>query len=306
MDQRISAISADLSLRIVATDVTHTLVEAMTRQGSLASEKVLLGRILAAASSMASIAKRDDERVRIQMIGAGPVEQVLADAHGDGRLRACVKSPLARGAHAHSHAFDTIGRSATRSQSIAALLGDQGSITVVRDIGLSTPYEGSCNLTNGEIDEDLEHYLNQSEQLPSVLACETALDARGEVVRAIGLLIQTFPDADLEGITAVRARLRENDWLALLSADRPLEDFIGLALDGKSFDLMGRQAVKFACPCGKERAISVLSALGAEDLEALADEQQTTSITCNFCGKIETVGSAEVRRLAQSLRNQRS
>jgi molecular chaperone Hsp33 len=64
--------------------------------------------------------------------------------------------------------------------------------------------------------------------------------------------------------------------------------------------------VRFECPCGPERALSVLTSLGATDLEDLADEQEQTEVRCNFCGQITSVGAADLRLLAARLRSVQS
>src|SRR5690606_9348943 len=129
-----------------------------------------------------------------------------------------------------------------------------------RDLGLATPYQGSVELRSGEIDEDLEHYLDQSEQLPSALRTEVVLDANGEVLRVAGILAQSFPGSDPAVIMAVRERLAGAGLRTLISAhERSVEELVGLALGGEGFRSMHEHPVNFHCPCGPERALGVLS-----------------------------------------------
>src|SRR4029079_9069470 len=71
-------------------------------------------------------------------------------------------------------------------------VGKNGILTVVRDLGLRELYQGQVSLLSGEVDEDVERYLRESEQVPSALSCEVLLDG-AEVVRAAGILVQALP-----------------------------------------------------------------------------------------------------------------
>jgi molecular chaperone Hsp33 len=131
------------------------------------------------------------------------------------------------------------------------------------------------------------------------------LDGEGHVLRAAGVLAQSFPGSEPELIDRVRERLVGLD--ALLDAHaRELEDLVGLALGGENFRRMLEHPVRFYCSCGPERALSVLATLGPADLEALATEQEQTEVRCNFCGQATTLDAAQVRELAAQLRRGQS
>lgn len=300
MDTLLRAINEDETIRVVAATTTEAVREACHRQGVKGLGALVLGRALTSGALLATLAKGERERVRVQLGGGGPVGQVIIDAHGDGRVRACLARPELDPALA-----DQLG-DGPRPSTVAAI-GTSGHVVVIRDLGLARPYQGSVDLSTGEIDEDLEHYLDHSEQLPSALRAEVVLDAHGEVVRAAGVLAQSFPGSDPALIAAVRERLGGSALATLLSAhERELDELVGLALGGEGFQRMLEHPVTFHCPCGPERALGVLSTLGAADLEALAGEQPITEVRCNFCGSTTHVSAAEVRELAARLRREQS
>jgi molecular chaperone Hsp33 len=301
MDRLLRALDADKAIRVVAAVTTGLVREATRRHGLRGAAAVLLGRGLTAGCLLATLTKRDDERVRIAMHADGPLGRVLVDAYGDGRVRGCILSERA----ARIVAWPGPGRA-----SLGAMVGT-GHLMVARDLGLANTYQGVVEVRSGELDEDLERYLSDSEQLPSVLRCHVAVGPDGEVVRAAGVLAQTFPGSDPERLDRLRAAVAgegEADGLAVvLRHERSAEELVGFALGGEAFHSMEEPtALRFSCECGRQKALAVVCTLGAEDIDALADERGGTDVRCNYCGESYALDEADLRELAAQLREQRS
>lgn len=64
---------------------------------------------------------------------------------------------------------------------LSQALGRDGLLTVVKDLRLRSLYQGIVPLQAGDIETDLAYYLNQSEQIPSVLAMGVQLDEEEQV-----------------------------------------------------------------------------------------------------------------------------
>ena len=188
--------------------------------------------------------------------------------------------------------------------SVARCVGHTGQLVVTRDMGLEDQYQGMVPMTSGEIDEDLEHYLTQSEQLPSVMSCEVVLDSNNRVLRAAGVLCQTFPEAPPDKLEPIRETVQQLH--ELLLQDRNTRELMGFALLGAEFESMKATDLRFACSCGHERALNVVSALGAEDIDALAEEPGDTEVRCSYCGTRYLLTPVELHDLADRLRLHRS
>lgn len=302
MDALLRAINEPETVRVIATTTTEAAREACRRQGATGVTAMVVARSITAGALLATLAKAERERVRVQLSGGGPVGQIMIDAHGDGRVRACVARTLPS---THIANRLMIPDRVDRRPSVALAVGARGFAVVTRDLGLAQPYQGNVEMQTGEIDEDLEHYLEHSEQLPSAMRTAVILDREGQVLRAAGVLAQSFPGSDPELIDRVRERLVGLD--ALLDGHpRELDDLVGFALGGENFRRMLEHPVSFYCSCGPERALSVLATLGPADLEALATEQEQTEVRCNFCGQATTLDAAQVRELAAQLRRGQS
>lgn len=296
MDRLLRGLDADKDIRVVVAVSTSLVREAAERHRLRGLAAAVLGRGLTAGCLLATLTKREDERVRIAMRGDGPLGRVLVDAHGDGRVRGCFVTEGAPQTHLPTGA----GRA-----TLGPLVGG-GQLTVTRDLGLEHSYQGVVELRSGELDEDLERYLSDSEQLPSVLRCHTVLGPDGEVVRAAGVLAQTFPGSDGARLQRVRAALQGDGLADVLRHDRSPDELMGFALDGEGFHASEPTGLRFACQCGQERARAVVSTLGAEDIDALADEQGGTEVRCSYCGDAYSLTEQDLRALADELREQRS
>jgi molecular chaperone Hsp33 len=297
MDRLVRGLDADKAIRVVAAVTTELVREAARRHGLRGAAAVLLGRGLTAGCLLTTLTKRDDERVRIAMHGDGPLGRVLVDARGDGRVRGCFLSERA----AKVHVRPGPGRA-----TLGGMVG-AGQITVTRDMGLENTYQGVVELRSGELDEDLERYLSDSEQLPSVLRCHVVVGPDGEVVRAAGVLAQTFPGSEPERLDRLRDAVGGEGLADVLQQERTAEELMGFSLGGEAFHVMEEPtALRFACECGRQRALAVVSTLGAEDIDALADERGGTEVRCNYCGEAHPITEAELRELAGQLREQRS
>jgi molecular chaperone Hsp33 len=299
VDELRRAIKNDFSLRIVTAVTTRLVAEASERHGLRGVEVVALGRALTAGCLLTTLTKHTTERVRIEVRSSGPLRGLLVDARGDGSVRGCLQRHLSIDEHARMAVGS--GRVA-----VAAALGQHGTLTVTRDLGLDQRYIGSVDVVAGEVDVDLDHYVNTSEQLPSVLACEVLLDAQGQVARAAGLLCQTFPGGDRDELDALREVLAAGHLTDLLRHDRSCSEIIGFSLGGEDFEDMGGSPLCFRCGCGRERARQIVATLGAEDIEALAEERPQTEVRCEYCGAVYELDSAALRVLAAEIRRGRS
>ncbi len=297
MDVLLRGINTAKNTRVVGAVTTDLVAEACHRHGLTGFDAVALGRALTAGCLLATLTKNDAERVRIEIRGDGPARQVLADARSDGRVRGMMNRSKRPVVLPDQDGWRT---------SIAHLIGRSGRIVVTRDIGLEQEYQGVVEVRDGEIDVDIERYLCESEQLPSVLACEVELDGSGGVLRAAGMLCQTFPGADPAVLEPLRSFVRDGGLADLLRQERTVEEVVGFALLGETYETMERRSLEFHCPCGRERALSVVSTLGAADIDELADEQEETSVTCSYCGDDYVLSSDDLRELAERLRSERS
>jgi len=275
-DQIIRCVLADAPVRVVAALTTATAREAAVRHGAGAAAAVALGRGLTAGLLLATLTK-DDEQVTLQVLGDGPLGGISVDASGAGTARAYVKHPRA-------------GRIAAGGarQSLADAVGRSGMVNVIRDVGLRENFSGTTHIRSGEIDEDVERYLTESEQIESALSCEATVGADDRVSGAAGILVQALPGsagaielADAHWLFAQGALARAVEVGQAASAD----DLVAAVFGGRLGELrvLERREVRFFCPCSRERADASLAMLPATDLSAMIIDDGKAEVICNFC-----------------------
>jgi molecular chaperone Hsp33 len=282
--------------RVVAVTSTGVAREAARRHQAGSAAAVALGRALTAGLMLATLTK-DDERVTLQVLGNGPLGSVTVDSSAAGTARGYVKHPAIGLLPAEAGARASLGRA----------VGRAGLVSVVRDLGLRESFGGQTPIVTGEVDEDVEHYLNTSEQIDSALACDALLDAQGRVVAAGGILVQALPGS-VAGpqIEAARARLREGGLtraVAAAAATGDVQRLIAAALgpEAGAVQLLDVRQVRFQCPCSRARAAGSLALFGQAELAQMILDDGRAEVTCNFCGERYDFTETELETIRRDL-----
>ena len=124
-----------------------------------------LGRTLMAASLMGDAMKIDGSSLTLQIKGGGPLGTILAVSDEAGNVRGYVQDP-------HVELMEKV----PGKLDVGAAVGTDGSLTVIKDLGLKEPYIGSIGLFSGEIADDIAMYFVESEQIPTACALGVLVD----------------------------------------------------------------------------------------------------------------------------------
>jgi len=293
-DRLVRAMVDDGAARVVVAIATGVAREAARRHQAGPAAAVAMGRAATAGFLLATLTK-DDERVTLQLLGNGPLGTLTVDAGSGGTARVFVTNPR----------FALQARGLGGAPAVGEAVGGKGVVNVVRDLGPGHDFSGQTPIVDGEVDTDVEHYLCQSEQIDSALACEARLDAQGRIALAVGVLVQALPHgAGARYVAEARARLRAGA-LRALPDDADVETIIGAALgeDVQHARLLGGALpLRFHCPCSRERAAATLALLGEQDLLTLIREEGEADVTCEFCRARYDFTDAALENIRQALR----
>jgi len=290
-DEIVRAITGDGLVKAVAVTGRDLVERARNIHTLLPMATAALGRALLGASMMGDMLKEEEGSLTLQIKGGGPLGTILAVSDCNGNVRGYVQNPHVELMEKYQGKLD-----------VGAAVGQDGTLTVIKDIGLKEPYVGSIGLFSGEIADDLAMYFVESEQIPTACALGVLVGLDQSVTAAGGYLIQLLPGASEDMITKIEAGVH-----AMGSVSHALAD--GLDGEGllrtvlKDFDLeiLEKHPVEYRCYCSRDRVTRALISMGKKDLEELIRDQGKAELTCQFCDQVYHYSKEELEEILQSM-----
>ncbi len=188
MNKVLTAIDKSGSFRVYLTISTELVQQAADIHQTTPLATAALGRVLTGAGLMGLLLKNPQDKVTVIFKGDGPARQILATADGEGRVKGYIANPDVDLPLKENGKLDVGGS-----------LGE-GTLTVIKDLGLKEPYIGKISLVSGEIAEDLTAYYYISEQQNSAISLGVKIERDLSVGCAGGMIIQMLPGADEEAV----------------------------------------------------------------------------------------------------------
>ncbi len=291
MDELAGGLLKALDLRVLVVSCTGAARTIATKHRAAPAAAGVLGQGVAAGLLLAGLSK-SESRLNLQLECDGPLRGMFVDADTDGNVRGYVKNPAVQ------------VQVASREFRFRPALGNSGFLSVLRDLGNGEYYRSSVDLQALELGADVERYLEQSDQVESVLRLEVQ-EGEGQVLgRVAGLLLQPLPAGDRSALARFRESLGPGEGFARAVADNGEAGAQGLLrrlFPGEDLELTARYPVQFRCRCNRERVLNALAALGKADLQSLMAEQGQASVTCDFCATDYTVDMAGLEALVSRL-----
>ena len=285
-DILLRAIARDAGIQISAAVTTGLVERARQIHDTTPVATAALGRTLTATAIMGSQLKVEDGSVTVQVKGNGPLGAIVCVGDADGYVRGYLQNPSA-----------DLPLRADGKLAVGAGVG-RGYLMVIKDIGLKDPITGTVALVNGEIAEDLTRYFAESEQIPSACALGVLVDTDCTVKCAGGWLVQLMPgvkDADIDRLEANLAKIEP--MTTMLDKGMTLEQIVQAVLDGFAVDFLQTDEIGYRCACSREKVERALISMGKTELGKMAEEQEKSEVTCQFCDKIYTFSREELHEL---------
>lgn len=255
-----------------------------------------LGRTLTMTAIMTlSSLKNDTDRLSLTIDGKGPIGRIVCA----GRVPALVKG------YVDEPTID-LPRNAKEKLDVGGAVGRDGTITVVRDLGLREPYVGRSRLVSGEIAEDFAMYFTISEQSPSLVALGVHVSAEYYVDAAGGILVQPLPGCSEETLEKLEKSAGKLSSISTLMGDYgTLDEILEMLFPGMDARILARQTPKFACDCSRERIERALIAMGYDELKSLRDEDGKAQLSCSFCDRVYDFSGEDLDQLLCAMREGR-
>ena len=290
-DYLVRGMSMDGFVKVVAIRSTELVRRGAEIQGTTPNATAAFGRCLTAASMMGNMQKVENGSMTLQIRGGGPIGTITVVSDPEGNVRGCVTEPKVPLVEKHPGKLD-----------VGATVGNDGTITVIRDLQMKEPYIGSTELISGEIGDDVTAYFAQSEQTPTACALGVLVDRDCSVKVAGGYLVQLLPGAPEETIdTLERGIQRAGAVTKMLEAGMTPEDILGQVCGELGVVFMETTEVSYKCYCSRDRVEGALISLGRKELEEIAADGKTFPVECQFCDTVYRFTPEDIRKLLEKI-----
>ena len=290
-DYLVRGMSMDGFVKVVAIRSTQMVKRGAEIHGTTPNATAAFGRALTAASMMGNMQKVDNGSMTLQIRGGGPIGTITCVADPVGNVRGYVTEPKVPLIEKYPGKLD-----------VGAVVGTDGTLTVIRDLQMKEPYIGSIELISGEIGDDVTAYFVQSEQTPTACALGVLVDTDCSVKVAGGYLIQLLPGAPDEVIDKLEAGIqRAGAVTKMLDAGLTPEDILGQVVGDLGVVFMETAEVSYKCYCSRDRVTSALISLGRQELEEIKADGKAFPVECQFCDTVYEFTPADIDELLKKI-----
>jgi len=284
-DQLLTLTLLNGEVRVFICVTTRLAEEARRTHAMSRTATAALGRLLTVGIMMGAMLKTGGDSVTLTVKGGGPIGQLVAVARPDGTIKGYAVNPKAELPLNEKGKLD-----------VGGVIGRQGQLTVIRDMGLREPYVGQVNLVSGEIGEDFAYYFTTSEQAPSLVSVGVRVGER--VTASGGLIIQPMPGCQEAALLLLEMRVPDYAELsAALERGTALEALCEEYFEGLEPKILARITPEYRCDCNRSRIERALVTLGRDEIEDMIKLQGGAHMTCHFCNHEYTLEAAELRAL---------
>jgi len=277
MDRLIKAFAYDGQVRLIIATTKDIVSEALKIHELSPTATAALGRFLTAGALMGAMLKNDADKLTLIMKGDGPLGNMVVCSDKNAKVKGYAQNPFAE------MPLNSLGK-----LDVGGIVGHNGMMTVIKDIGLKEPYSGGVEIVSGEIGEEFAKYFTESEQIPSAVALGVLLNNKGEVPFAGGYILQLMPGVDGAIIDMIEGRIQNmKPFTSLLKEGFSLEEILKAVTGDEEITVLEEIQPEFKCDCSREKMEVAINALSEEEKKDIIENEGKIEIKCSFCKKAE-------------------
>lgn len=285
-DYVVRAIANNENIRAFAALSTNLVEEASRLHNTTPVATAALGRMLTACTMMGVMLKGENHTLTLQIKGDGPLGGVVAVGDSKANVRGYVYNPEV-----------DIPLKGNGKLDVGGSIGE-GTLTVIKDIGMREPYIGKVALISGEIGEDLTYYFHKSEQINSAVGLGVLIERDYSIAVSGGFIVQVMPEIEEESIEKLEKNIAEiTSVTELFKKYETPEEVLKQILSGFDITITDKIDANYLCTCSKERVERALISIGKAELKSLIEEQGEAEMSCHFCNKKYYFDKTELQRL---------
>lgn len=290
-DHLVVATALDGQVRLVALDATQAMQNFVQTHDMSPLVAQVACRLALANLLLAAGLKGKNATLSFQLKCHGALKGVYTVADGNGNFKAYPTVPQVENFYNEKKQLD-----------LAAAMG-QGTLNVIKDLGLGNPYIGQVELLEkGDIAGTVAYYLAKSEQIHSVIFLGLSFHKEG-VQKAGALLVQVLPNMTEENLAYLEQRTYGGfpDISYLLEEGFFPAQIMDMFMGDPNILYLEERPLSFTCDCSLERMKQVLLTVGKKDLEELAEIPEGIALECHYCNKKYKILQAEVKEMLENL-----
>lgn len=247
-----------------------------------------LGEAVAASVLLAATLKFDGT-LSLQLQGQGPMHLMLAQCSSDLGVRAVARY-----------------RESVNERDLSALSGEGNLCVTLENEDLTQRYQGVVPLIGSRLEQCLQGYFENSEQLP------TRLWLHANQSGVSGMLLQRLPvssgakggapasdqpsEAEIDDawrrVQLLGDTLRPEELQTL--SDRTILRRLFAEEDVRLFE---PAPVFFRCRCSHDRVTGMLRSLGADEIRSIVAERGNVEVQCDFCNRAYVFDAVDAEAL---------
>lgn len=273
------------TVAIEATELVKTLSQPQNLKGA---SQVGFGEAVVGSLLIAS-AHKSNESVNMNAQGSGLFRQAIIDASPEGRVRGFLREQKDTAMH-------SFGASGTNGPWGSGVL----SVLYTKNFEGKYPYTGMVPISTGFLDEAINEYYRDSEQLVSKIGLFVELAPDGEhVLCARGALVQALggaAPAELEDIRQLN--MQQLRHLASTADNTAVfNQEMSALLAQRTFSLVETRELKAFCNCNQDRIERALTLTGEQEIKEALGQDPFMTIICDFCRKEYRVSAERIKSL---------
>lgn len=285
-DYIVRATAADNQIRAFASTTRKLVEHARTAHGTSPVGTAALGRLLTAAGMMGTMMKGDKDLLSIIINADGPMGKAGVTADSRANVKGYISTPEFQNPPNYLGKLD-----------VGGAIGN-GTLRVIKDMGLKEPYVGTVGLITGEIAEDLTYYFATSEQVPTSVGLGVLMSKDNTVKQAGGFIVQLMPFASDEVTDRLEANIKNiSSVTSMLDKGLCPEDILRQVLDGFDVEITDTVPTQYYCNCNKERVSKALISVGRSELKSMINDGKEIEVNCHFCNTNYKFSIEELKEL---------
>lgn len=260
-------------LRIFVAKTTNMVEEARKIHETSPTATAAMGRSLTAAAMMGATMKNEEDLLTLKISGNGTIGTITIVGNNKGEVKGLADYPQS-----------DVPSTLEGKLDVGSLVGNEGTITVIMDLGLKEPYVGQTEIVTGEIGDDIANFYLVSEQVPTAVALGVLVDKDITTKAAGGYIIQILPEISDDEITLIENAIQKAEPIStMINNGLTPEEIMHELLGEFDMEVTDKIELNYKCDCSEDKIEKVLISLGRKEIEDIIHEDGESEVVCHFC-----------------------